>query len=83
MSQPKSGFEIRADLLNQAQGLLEGNIYRTNEAVVEHNNNFPNDRKPYGDQFVSTEEVIAVATGFLEMPLISNVSLVINSPLFS
>ena len=63
MSQPKSGFEIRADLLNQAQGLLEGNIYRSNEAVVEHNNNFPNDRKPYGDQFVSTEEVIAVARG--------------------
>lgn len=57
----KSGFEIRADLLNQAQGLLEGNIYRNNEAIVEHNNNFPNDRKPYGDQFVSTEEVISVA----------------------
>lgn len=57
----KSGFEIRADLLNQAQGLLEGNIFRTNEAIVEHNNNFPNDRKPYGNQFVSTEEVIAVA----------------------
>ena len=61
MTQPKSGFEIRADLLNQAQGLLEGNIYRSNEAIVEHNNNFPNDRKPYGDQFVSTEEVISVA----------------------
>lgn len=61
MSNGKSGFEIRADLLNQAQGILEGNIYRNNEAVVEHNNNFPNDRKPYGDQFVSTEEVISVA----------------------
>ena len=57
----KSGFEIRADLLNQAQGLLEGNIYRNNEAIVDHNNNFPHDRKPSGDQFVSTEEVIAVA----------------------
>ena len=61
MSQGKSGFEIRAELLNQAQGLLEGNIYRNNEAIVEHNINFPNDTKPYGDQFVSTEEVIAVA----------------------
>ena len=50
-----------SELLNQAQGLLEGNIYRNNEGIVEHNNNFPNDRKPYGDQFVSTEEVIAVA----------------------
>ena len=61
MSDSKSGYEIRADLLTQAQGLLEGNIYRNNEAIVEHNNNFPNDRKPYGDQFVSTEEVNAVA----------------------
>ena len=60
-TQPKSGFEIRADLLNQAQGLLEGNIYRGNDAIVQHNDNFPNDRKSYGDQFVSTEEVIAVA----------------------
>ena len=30
MSQGKSGFEIRDELLNQAQGLLEGNIYRNN-----------------------------------------------------
>ena len=61
MSNNKSGFEIRADLLNQAQGLLEGNIYRSNEAIVTHNDTFPNDKKPYGDQFVSTEEVISVA----------------------
>ena len=40
----KSGFEIRADLLNQAQGLLEGNIYRSNEAIVTHNDSFPNDK---------------------------------------
>ena len=46
---------------NQAQGLLEGNIYRGNDAIVQHNDNFPNDRKSYGDQFVSTEAVIAVA----------------------
>lgn len=61
MSNAKSGFEIRADLLNQAQGLLEGNIYRNNEAIVQHNENFPNDKRTYGDQFVSTEEVISVA----------------------
>ena len=61
MSNQKSGFEIRADLLNQAQCLLEGNIYRSNEAVATHNDNFPNDRKPLGDQFVSTEEVISTA----------------------
>ena len=61
MSQGKSGFEIRADLLNQAQGLLEGNVYRSNEAIVIHNDNFPNDKKPLGDQFVSTEEVKSTA----------------------
>ena len=57
----KSGFEIRADLLSQAQGLLEGNIYRNNDAVITHNDNFPNDRKPLGDHFVSTEDVISTA----------------------
>ena len=60
-NQPKSGFEIRADLINQAQGLLEGNIYRGNDAVNMHNDSFPNDKKPLGDQFVSTEEVISTA----------------------
>ena len=57
----KSGFEIRADLLNQAQGLLEGNIYRSNDAVTTHNDSFPNDKKPLGNQFVSTEDVISTA----------------------
>ena len=61
MSTTKSGFEIRADLLTQAQGLLEGNIYRANDALNVHNENYPNDKKPLGDQFVSTEEVIATA----------------------
>ena len=61
MSTQKSGFEIRANLLQQAQGLLEGNIYRNNEAVVQHNESYPNDKRTYGDQFVSTEEVISVA----------------------
>ena len=57
----KSGFEIRADLLNQAQGPLEGNLYRANDAINMHNDSFPNDKKPLCNQFVSTEEVIATA----------------------
>ena len=61
MSTGKSGFEIRAELLSQSQGLLEGNIYRANEAVVTHNDSFPNDKRPLGDQFVSTEDVISTA----------------------
>ena len=61
MSNGKSGFEIRAELLNQAQGLLEGNIYRDNESIDRHNENFPNDKKPLGNQVVSTEDVISTA----------------------
>lgn len=61
MTTSKSGFEIRADLLNQAQGLLEGNIYRENESIGIHNDNFPNDKRTLGNQFVSTEDVISTA----------------------
>jgi hypothetical protein len=61
MSAGKSGYEIRADLLQQAESLLTGNIYRSNDAVVQHNDNFPNDKKSMSDQFVSTEEVISTA----------------------
>tara|TARA_B100001109_G_C18494180_1_gene303868 strand:- start:150 stop:365 length:216 start_codon:yes stop_codon:yes gene_type:complete len=61
MSNGKSGFEIRAELLNQAQGLLEGNIFRANEAILTHNENYPNDKKCYGNQTVTTDEVIGVA----------------------
>ena len=61
MSAGKSGYEIRADLLQQAESLLTGNIYRSNDAVVQHNENFPNDKKSVSDQFVSTEDVISTA----------------------
>jgi len=60
-TQPKSGFEIRADLLQQSESILTGNIYRNNDSIVQHNDNFPNDKKPLGDQFVSTEDVISTA----------------------
>ena len=61
MSAGKSGDEIRADLLQQAESLLTGNIYRSNDAIVQHNDNFPNDKKSMSDQFVSTEAVISTA----------------------
>ena len=61
MTTGKSGFEIRAELLNQAQGLLEGNIYRENESIGIHNDNFPNDKRTLCNQFVSTEDVISTA----------------------
>ena len=65
-TQPKSGFEIRADLLNQAQSIVEGNLYRENEKIDRHNEIFPNDKKPLGDQFIGVEDVIQTARALNE-----------------
>ena len=61
MSDNKSGFEIRADLLSQAQGLLEGNYQREVDAVYAHNDSFPNDKKALPLREIVGEDVIAVA----------------------
>ena len=65
-NQAKSGFEIRADLLSQAQGLVEGNLYRENEKIDRHNEIFPNDKKQLGEQFISVEDVIQTARALNE-----------------
>ena len=57
----KTGFEIRAELLGQSQGLLEMNIERENTKVFNHNDNFSNDLRELGEQYISTEDVIKVA----------------------
>jgi len=57
----KSGYEIRADLLSLAEGILTGNIHRNNDAIFNHNDTFPNDKKSLDNQFVSVEEVISTA----------------------
>lgn len=61
MSNTKTGFEIRADLLSQAQGILENNLERENQKVYLHNDSFPNDKKNLGDQMISVDQVIATA----------------------
>jgi|TARA_B110000444_G_scaffold105294_1_gene99547 hypothetical protein len=58
----KSGFEIRADLLNQAQGIIEGNLQRKVDAIYMHNDNHPDDKKSLPTQSVSAADVIAVAS---------------------
>ena len=50
MSQGKSGFEIRADLLSQAQGLLMDNRQNRVDAIQYNNEVFGNK-----DLFVSEE----------------------------
>ena len=57
----QSGYAIRADLLGQAQGLLEMNIERENSKIHTHNDIYPNHKKPLGNQILTPEEVIRVA----------------------
>jgi hypothetical protein len=61
MSNNKSGFEIRADLLNQAQGIIEGNFQREVDAIFAHNDTFPNDKKALPLREITGEEVIRTA----------------------
>ena len=57
----KSGFEIRADLLSQAQGILTDNYQREVDAVYLHNDNNPNERKPLPLREIMGDEIIQVA----------------------
>jgi len=61
MSDNKSGFEIRADLLSQAQGIIELNIEREINAVHAHNENNPNDKQPLPVTKVTAADIIATA----------------------
>ena len=62
----KSGFEIRADLLSQAQGILEGNIQREDESVYSHNEVHQENKKVLKTQSVTTSDVIGVAKELYE-----------------
>ena len=57
----KSGFEIRGDLLSQAQGILTDNYQREVDAVYLHNDNNPNERKPLPLREIMGDEIIQVA----------------------
>ena len=61
MSNSKSGFEIRADLLSQAEGLLTQNYQREVDAIYMHNENNPNNKKPLPLREITGEEVIVTA----------------------
>jgi len=56
-----TGFEIRANLLNQAQGIIEGNLCRANESIVIHNDNYPNDKKELATYELTADDVIKTA----------------------
>ena len=58
MSNTSKSYKIRNTTYSTTR---EGNIYRDNESIDRHNENFPNDKKPLGNQVVSTEDVISTA----------------------
>ena len=62
----KSGFEIRADLLSQAQGILEGNIQREENSVYSHNEVHPENKKVIKANSIATSDVISVAKELYE-----------------
>jgi len=62
MSNGKSGYEIRADLLNMAQSILIENLQRKNDAVYTHNDNHPYDKKPLVTTSINAQDIIAVAS---------------------
>jgi hypothetical protein len=66
MAESKSGFEIRADLLNQAQGLLEGNYQREVDSVYCHNDSYPEDKKELPVREILVRDVVDVAKQFNE-----------------
>ena len=67
----KSGFEIRANLLLQAQGILEGNVQRENESVYSHNEIHPENKKDVGERL-----------SFHSLKNEYGVNLVANGPLY-
>ena len=61
MSEGKSGYEIRADLLNQAQGLLEINVQRKVDAYYASVDKNSQSTAEFPTDVISTEDVIATA----------------------
>lgn len=61
MSSGKTGFEIRADLLAQAEGILIGNIDREFQQIFHWNENHPENKRDFPDRNISPMEIISIA----------------------
>jgi len=57
----KSGFEIRADLLSLAEGILNQNIDKEFQTIFEWNNNHPENKKDLPLRSISARDVIETA----------------------
>jgi|TARA_R110002124_G_scaffold149721_4_gene315863 hypothetical protein len=62
----KSGFEIRADLLTQAQGILECNLQRKTDAIREYNGYHEDAPKDLPLDTIDTVDVIKAARELYE-----------------
>ena len=62
----KSGFEIRADLLNQAQGILECNLQRKIQSIQEWNAYHQEDQKEVPSDQINADDVIKTARELYE-----------------
>ena len=62
----KSGFEIRADLLAQAQGILECNLQRKIDAIREYNGYHADEPKDLPVDTIDTVDVINAAKELYE-----------------
>ena len=62
MSNSKSGYEIRADLLSMAQSILIENLQRKIDAAYMHNENHPDDKKSLPTQNFTAQDVISIAS---------------------
>ena len=60
-NQGKSGYEIRADLLCQSEGILRENYQREVDAIHAHNDSFPNEKRPLPLREITGEEIIMTA----------------------
>ena len=58
----KSGFELRADLLSLAEGILSQNIQRRVDATYAHNENNPCDKQPIPTDQITAADIISVAS---------------------
>lgn len=61
----KSGFEIRADLLNQAQGMLSDN-HHNQVMAIQYNNEVLDLKTPLPVNSISTADVIQTAKELYE-----------------
>jgi hypothetical protein len=66
MSESKSGFEIRADLLSQAQGVLQDNASRQSDSIHFHNELHPESKKSLPENPIYARDIIGVAKELYE-----------------